>query len=372
MLYVKGLVKAYETADGQVRAVQGVDFEVKEGEFYALLGPSGCGKTTTLRCIAGLERPQGGEVRIGGAVVSEPERGIHVPPYARDIGMVFQSYAIWPHMDVFGNVAYPLRVRRDRPGRAEIEARVMEVLGLVGMAEMARRPATQLSGGQQQRVALARALVRRPSLLLLDEPLSNLDAKLREQMRHELKEMVHRIAITTLYVTHDQTEALAMADRIAVMAGGSVVQEGDPREVYSRPRSSFVASFLGVTNFLAAQVVDPSQDLVAIDRDAGPLRLPLPSGCTPGERVDVVVRPEDITVYSSAPSVAEPLLAGVVEHLVFQGGQTECHVRVAGEVVRIMVHPATQMIPGDRVWLSINPDRCAVLRRGGRSSGRTS
>ena len=195
--------------------VDKVGFTVAEGECYALLGPSGCGKTTTLRCIAGLEPIDAGTIAIGGKVVSDPARGIFVPTHERAIGMVFQSYAIWPHFDVFVNVAYPLQVQRPRLGRQEIEARVMEVLALVGMADMARRPATRLSGGQQQRVALARAIVRRPALLLLDEPLSNLDARLREGMRKELSELIARIGITALLVTHDQAEAFAMAQRLA-------------------------------------------------------------------------------------------------------------------------------------------------------------
>src|SRR5471032_852649 len=238
MLKVEGLVKAYATPEGPVQAVKGVSFDVPQGAFFTLLGPSGCGKTTTLRCVAGLEQPSGGTISIAGTVVADAARGIHVPAYRRDIGMVFQSYAIWPHMDVFGNVAYPLRVRKPRPPRGEIQERVMEALRLVGMAAMARRSATKLSGGQQQRVAFARALVRHPKLLLLDEPLSNLDAKLREQMRFELQELVARVAITTLYVTHDQSEALAMSDTVAVMSDGIIAQSGRPREVYTKPRNA--------------------------------------------------------------------------------------------------------------------------------------
>ena len=210
--------------------IDGISFTIPEGLCYALLGPSGCGKTTTLRCVAGLETASSGRIEIAGTVVSDPGVGLFVPVHERPIGMVFQSYAIWPHLDVFENVAYPLRVRRRRVPRAEIEERVADVLALVGMAAMARRPATQLSGGQQQRVALARALVRQPALLLLDEPLSNLDARLRVNMRNELSELVARVGVTALYVTHDQAEAFALADRIAVMNAGHIVQEGTPRE----------------------------------------------------------------------------------------------------------------------------------------------
>jgi iron(III) transport system ATP-binding protein len=364
MLSVRGLTKAYQTTDGVVRAVRGLDFEVREGEFFALLGPSGCGKTTTLRCVAGLERPDGGEVAIAGAVVAAAERGLHVPPHERDIGMVFQSYAIWPHMDVFGNVAYPLEVR-GRLQRAEIEARVLEALELVKMAPMAQRPATQLSGGQQQRVALARALVRRPKLLLLDEPLSNLDARLREEMRHELKELVEAVGITTLYVTHDQAEALAMAGRIAVMADGTIIQQGHPRDVYRSPATAFVASFLGMANFLAARVTAREPDgwgvLALVDAGCR-LRLPLPRDMGAGQPLDIVIRPEDLTLDLSPAAGGDNVLEGAVERLTFQGGQVECRVRVDRAVVRAALHPATALAPGSRVRLRVAPERCVLLR----------
>jgi iron(III) transport system ATP-binding protein len=206
MLKVEGLERAYTTRDGIVHAVRGVSFEVPQGAFFTLLGPSGCGKTTTLRCVAGLEQPNAGRIIMGGTVLADPARNVFVPAYRRNLGMVFQSYAIWPHMNVLDNVAYPLRVRSPRPGKGKIRERAMDALRLVGMDAIAQRSATKLSGGQQQRVAFARAIVSHPKLLLLDEPLSNLDAKLREQMRFELQELVRRLAITTLYVTHDQSE----------------------------------------------------------------------------------------------------------------------------------------------------------------------
>jgi len=202
MLTVRGLTKTYATADGSFQALKGIDFDVPQGGFYTLLGESGCGKSTTLRCVAGLEEPDGGSISIGGHVVADVERGAHVPTFERDIGLVFQSYAIWPHMDVFANVAYPLRVQRPRLAAADIKARVMDALRLVGMESYATRPATKLSGGQQQRLALARALVMEPQLLLLDEPLSNLDAKLRDDMRTELKRLQRELNLTTIYVTH--------------------------------------------------------------------------------------------------------------------------------------------------------------------------
>jgi iron(III) transport system ATP-binding protein len=229
MLTVTDLAKSFVTAEGPVKAVDGASFSVAPAQCYALLGPSGCGKTTILRCVAGLEQAEQGSIAIGGRMVSGKD--VFVPVHQRSIGMVFQSYAIWPHLDVFDNVAYPLEVERPRVARAEIEKRVMDVLALVGMQTMARRPATRLSGGQQQRVALARAIVRRPSLLLLDEPLSNLDARLRDSMRRELATLIRQIGVTALFVTHDQVEALSLADRVAVMDQGRIVQEG------ARPRS---------------------------------------------------------------------------------------------------------------------------------------
>jgi iron(III) transport system ATP-binding protein len=238
---VRDLVVRY----GAVVAVGGVTFSVGAGEHLTLLGPSGCGKTTTLRAIAGLERPTSGEIRIGGSAVFSSSPKVNIPAERRGLSMVFQSYAIWPHMSVFDNVAYGLRVRR-RP-EAEVTARVREALDLVQLGELGARSASKLSGGQQQRVALARAFVFSPSVLLFDEPLSNLDAKLRAEMRVELKELQRRLDITSVYVTHDLEEALAISDRIVVMRDGVIAQVGTPAEIYDRPRNTFVADFVGST-----------------------------------------------------------------------------------------------------------------------------
>ncbi len=233
---------------GTELAVNDVNLAVAEGEFVTLLGPSGCGKTTTLRCIAGLERPDGGEIRIGGDVVAAPARGIYLAPEDRNIGMVFQSYAVWPHMTVFDNVAYGLRVRR--AAGSVIKERTMRALELVGLTHLAERYATKLSGGQRQRVALARAIVYEPRVILFDEPLSNLDAKLREQMRVELVRLQHEVGITSIYVTHDQAEALVMSDRVVVMNKGVIQQIGDPQTIYANPANTFVANFIGVANLV--------------------------------------------------------------------------------------------------------------------------
>jgi iron(III) transport system ATP-binding protein len=239
-------VDGLEMRYGDVQAVRGVSFTVAPGEQLTLLGPSGCGKTTTLRAVAGLEQPTAGEIRIDGVPVYSSARNVNVPAEKRGLSMVFQSYAIWPHMTVFENVAYGLRVRRT--GAAELAEKVHRALDMVQMRAFADRRASQLSGGQQQRVALARAFVFQPSVLLFDEPLSNLDAKLRADMRIELRDLQHRLGITSLYVTHDLEEALAMSDRIVVMRDGLVEQTGTPDEIYSRPRSAFVADFIGSAN----------------------------------------------------------------------------------------------------------------------------
>ncbi|MSO82955.1 MAG: ABC transporter ATP-binding protein, partial [Acidobacteria bacterium] len=286
MLSVEGLFTEYPGDHGQVvKAAQDVSFTVAEGRLFTLLGPSGCGKTTTLRSIAGLERPRAGEISVNGQVVYSSSKGVFVAPNRRGFGMVFQSYAIWPHMNVFQNVAFPLEVgdsgyvrgagaaKRTRLSRTQLRDSVMRVLTAVQLDHLADREATKLSGGQQQRLALARALVMEPALLLLDEPLSNLDAKLREKMRFELKRLQRELKITTVYVTHDQSEALALSHQIAVMHDGRIQQIGSPRDIYERPANQFVADFVGNTNFIEGTVVSgPTQEYVVsgFSRTVGP------------------------------------------------------------------------------------------------------
>src|SRR5208282_5378183 len=289
---IRGLSKRF----GAAPAVDDVSLEIADGEFIVILGPSGCGKTTTLRLIAGLETPDRGSIAIDGRLMSAPAEGVFVRPEARGIGMVFQSYAVWPHMSVFENVAYPLRVRR--LGRAAIRAKVHDVLELVGLAAEARRAATALSGGQMQRVALARALVYDPALLLFDEPLSNLDLKLRERLRVELKTLQRRTGLTSIYVTHDQSEAVELGDRIMVMEGGRVVQVGASTELYRRPNTRFVAEFIASANILEGAVVGllgPSTARVKADQ--GPeLSASFDRPVATGERVAVVIHPEDCVI----------------------------------------------------------------------------
>jgi iron(III) transport system ATP-binding protein len=309
---------------GDFAAVSGVDLRVNEGEFVTLLGPSGCGKTTTLRMVAGLEQNSGGRISIGNEIVSDAARGIFVPSERRRLGMVFQSYAIWPHMTVFENVAYPLRVRR-RPD-AEIREAVAKTLRLVEMEGFAQRPAPALSGGQQQRVAIARALVFEPKVLLLDEPLSNLDAKLRLQMGDEFRAIQKRLGMTTLYVTHDQSEAMSLSDRVVVMDRGRIQQIGAPEDIYRFPANRTVAAFFGTPNLLDAQVTGCSRidgDRVRLEVVGRGWHGPCEAAneVRPGQSVTVMVRPEDARIGSADMAGGEQGLrwSGRVTHTTFRG-----------------------------------------------------
>jgi iron(III) transport system ATP-binding protein len=279
--------------------------------------------------------------------------------------MVFQSYAIWPHLDVFENVAYPLRVQRPRVATAEIRDRVMDVLRLVNMEDFARRPATRLSGGQQQRVALARAIVRRPALLLLDEPLSNLDARLRETMRKELADLISRIGVTAMFVTHDQSEAFSLAQRIAVMDRGHIVQEGVPRQIYGRPHTPFVALFLGSANVMPGRTENAANGLAQIVLDGeGAHRLALAAPLAAGEAVNVMLRPSQLRIARERPDRAHNVLAGNVRRLTFQGGNMECEVHLGGELsVRLQVSPDLDLDKGMPVWIEIVTLEGSVFRK---------
>jgi iron(III) transport system ATP-binding protein len=359
-LSVTGLMKAFAGTDRVVAAVDDVEFHVKEGHFYTLLGPSGCGKTTTLRCIAGLERPDHGRITIGGESVFDSSARRIVPPHRRDVGMVFQSYAIWPHMTVFDNVAFPLRVAKRHEAKASIQRQVEEALATVQLDGYEKRMATQLSGGQQQRLALARALVRRPRLLLLDEPLSNLDAKLRERLRLEVRGLQRQLGITTLYVTHDQVEALSMSDRIAVMSEGKIVQESTPRDIYQHPASRFVAAFVGGTNFIPGRVEDGQSEVRGVSTEIGRILSRLPSDVASGDAVTIAIRPENIRLATSradGPNVFE----GVVEQVNFLGEYLDCRVRVGNREIAVRDHPTSTVARGQTVSLEVQPEFCAAL-----------
>ena len=319
-LFVDRVTKIFaDPSASPVTAVDDVTLEVQAGEFVCLLGPSGCGKTTLLRIIAGLETPTAGEVFVGGVRVTD------LPPNARDTAMVFQSYALFPHLDVFENVAFGLRVRRVT--EPEIAKRVAAALHLVGLTGLERRSPDQLSGGQQQRVALARALVTQPRVLLLDEPLSNLDAKLREQMRVELRRIQRQLGITAIYVTHDQVEAMTLADRIVVLDRGRIQQVAPPAELYARPANSFVAEFVGKVNLLEGRVIEATEDgyRIALDGLEATVAVPSPDRepLAPGARVRVVVRPE--TVHLGRDGTYR----GVVRSAIYLGSQVEYEVAVA-------------------------------------------
>jgi iron(III) transport system ATP-binding protein len=362
MLAVSGLCTEYTDEHGQsIRAAHEVSFEVPQGKLFTLLGPSGCGKTTTLRSIAGLERPRSGEIAVDGTVIYSSQKNVFIPPNRRRLGMVFQSYAIWPHMTVFENAAFPLQVGRPRRSRKAIEERVQRVLKVVALEEMAEREATKLSGGQQQRLALARALVMEPPLLLLDEPLSNLDAKLRERMRFELKRLQREIGITTVYVTHDQSEALALSHSIAVMNKGQIQQTGSPREIYERPASQFVADFIGSTNFLHATVMSRDGDLYRVRSEIGDLKVCGGDELEPGMPVVVSVRPEDLRLSEQAPP-GDNVLRGTVHTKVFLGESVDFEIKVGERVLLSRAHPSLGTRVGHPIYLSLDAEKCIALR----------
>ncbi len=366
MIRIENLQVTYRGRGTTHHAVRNLSLSVAAGGFYALLGPSGCGKTTTLRAVAGLERPTSGRIVVGDVTVFSPEEGIHVEPHRRNIGMVFQSYAIWPHMTVFENVAFPLRRLRPRPSRDDIRRRVLAALALVQLQGLEERPAPFLSGGQQQRLALARALVFEPRVLLLDEPLSNLDAKLREDMRLELRDLVKRLGITTLFVTHEQVEALTMSDVVGVMRDGVIVQEGSPREIYNVPAQSFVADFVGKTNLIDGRVIrieDGDARIAYVETPLAELRCVVDRPFTVGQDVTVAVRPEHVEILTSSPAAPLNVAAGVIESLVFLGNMLECHVRVGAQVLRLQRNTDQSLAVGQPVTLGFESTRLRVMPR---------
>ena len=361
-LRVEGLVKRF-AAEGQgAAAVNGISFAVPKGKLFTLLGPSGCGKSTTLRCIAGLERPEQGIITVDGRSQFDAENGIFVSPDKRGIGMVFQSYAIWPHMTVFQNVAYALEVQRTP--REEARKRTMEALERVGLAGLATRPAPQLSGGQQQRVALARAIVGRPSLLLFDEPLSNLDAKLRERMRAEIRELQQRLDLTAVYVTHDQAEALALSDTIAVMEAGKILALGTPREIYGAPASRFVADFVGSSNIVRGRALAgaAADGTAPVEVPFGVVRCRLQGAVAAGNAVDLLIRPESVVLFTAAPAAAENVWQAVVERVMFLGEYQDATVRLREHSLRVRVPPWVELRAGQPVYLEAAPQRCSAIR----------
>ena len=369
MLSVSGLNTEYTSTKGPpVKAAQDVTFEVPPGKLFTLLGPSGCGKTTTLRSIAGLETPVSGEIEVAGQPVYSSSRHVFVAPNKRNFGMVFQSYAIWPHMNVFENAAFPLRVRRSGLSRQKLRDKVMGVLGAVGLDHLADREATKLSGGQQQRLALARALVMAPQLLLLDEPLSNLDAKLRERMRFELKRIQRELGLTTIYVTHDQSEALALSHEIAVMNEGRIVQIGSPRDIYERPASRFVADFIGSTNFLDGRILakDQGTGRWQAETQLGTFLVSSDATLSAGDRVAVSVRPEDVEILDTAPAGdGHNVIKGVVDQKVFLGEFVDFKVKVGEVMLQARAHPTVRTPVGNEAFMRMSPDKCMAIPEAG-------
>ncbi len=365
MLSIENLQKVFHASgNAEVRAVDGINLSVEPGRLLTLLGPSGCGKTTTLRCLAGLERPDSGRIVIGDTTVFDSAKGIFVPASDRGIGMVFQSYAIWPHMSVFENVAFPLRVARNRKySSAEIKDKVRQALEMVRLGGFEQRSSTQLSGGQQQRLALARGLVHEPKVLLLDEPLSNLDAKLREQMRFELKHLQRTLRITTVYVTHDQSEALALSDEIAVFNAGRIVQRGSPQDIYGQPASRFVADFIGSANFLSGAVTQAAEPdgMVLVATAHGILRCPFAEAVRAGQKVVITARPEDLMLYPAAPGDGLNVLAGTVSGRVFLGDVIDYIVDVGDGELRIRARPEHEFRVRETVHIGIAPQKCVGL-----------
>jgi len=364
VLKVEGIFTEYPNERGQiVKAAQDVSFEVPQGQLFTLLGPSGCGKTTTLRSIAGLERPRAGEISVNDRVVYSASKNVFIAPNRRGFGMVFQSYAIWPHMNVFQNAAFPLEVGDRRLSRKVIRDKVERVLAAVQLDRLADREATKLSGGQQQRLALARALVMEPQLLLLDEPLSNLDAKLREQMRFELKRLQRELRITTVYVTHDQSEALALSHSIAVMSEGHIQQIGTPREIYERPRTQFVADFVGSTNFVDGTVLGPGAAPAhfRIRTEFGEVEVLSDDSLRSNDRVVLSVRPEDVELAEARPE-GDNVWEARVDQKVFLGEFVDFQVKLGGRLLLSRCHPSLRTPVGDPVYLKLHPEKCIALK----------
>jgi iron(III) transport system ATP-binding protein len=357
-IQIEGLCKYYVSEGKTVKALDQVDLTIPANKIFTLLGPSGCGKTTLLRCIAGLEAPDAGEIRIGGDVVWSGTKGIFVPPEKRELGMVFQTYAIWPHMSVFDNIAYPLQVRGVH--KNVIRDKVANVLRFVQLESVERRSATKLSGGQQQRVALARALVAEPKAILFDEPLSNLDAKLRERTRKELRKFLRDLDITALYVTHDRVEALALSDRIAVLQAGKIVEMDSPQEIYFNAKHRYVADFIGRANQISATVLSHDGSLTLIETGMGPIscqRHELPEG----SQATLCIRPEFINITERGPEIEINALEGKVEGLEFVGEVYEAEIRIGAERLLVRIDPDIEVRESDKVRMYLEPQHCMLL-----------
>lgn len=353
---IEGLTKRFD----EVVAVDQISLEIARGEMVTLLGPSGCGKTTTLNMVAGFETPDEGAIYVGGQMISSAKDGVFLPPHRRNLGMVFQSYGLWPHMTVAENVAYGLRQRGIR-GAVEAD-RVKQALRLVRLEDYAARYPSQLSGGQQQRVSFARAVVYRPDILLLDEPLSNLDAALREEMRLELKELQEETGLTTIFVTHDQMEAMVMSDRIVVMSQGRVEQVGRPEDIYEYPETRFVAGFIGVSNFLEGRLLDGNGIIATVDVDGHIVQCARPPQLPIGSAVTLSIRPHDWRISDRLPAEMPPnLFESRVEKVVYLGGAREFWTVGNGQRYRIQSHHGPDVGQGDPLYHWVAPNNVRLM-----------
>ncbi|MBI5721293.1 MAG: ABC transporter ATP-binding protein [Burkholderiales bacterium] len=355
---IEGVSRYYYSEGKTIKALDDVNLTIAANQIFTLLGPSGCGKTTLLRCIVGLEMPDTGQISIGGEVVWSKVAGISVPPEKRGLGMVFQTYAIWPHMSVFDNVAYPLQVR-GMP-KARIRDKVADTLRFVQLEGFERRPATKLSGGQQQRVALARALVAEPKVILFDEPLSNLDAKLREETRKELRAFLGKLKITAVYVTHDRVEALALSDSIAVMRAGQIVEVGTPKKIYFDADHRFVADFIGRANLIPARVRSHEGGFTIVESALGTVACEQRDVAL-GSEATLCIRPEFIRIVAGTAQAAHNLVNGRVDSLVFVGEAYEVEIRVGDVLLLAKVSADVTLAEGSAVSFTLEPAHCLLV-----------
>jgi iron(III) transport system ATP-binding protein len=356
-IQIRGVSKYYFSEGKTIKALDDVDLTIPANRIFTLLGPSGCGKTTLLRCIVGLEAPDTGEIRIGGEIVWSKERNISIAPEKRGLGMVFQTYAIWPHMNVFDNVAYPLQIRN--VPRNVIRERVEKTLHFVRLEGFENRPATKLSGGQQQRVALARALVAEPKVILFDEPLSNLDAKLREETRKELKAFLGKLQITAVYVTHDRVEALALSDAIAVMRSGQIVEIGTPQKIYFDADTQFVADFIGRANLVKARVRAQESDRTIAECGLGVIACQR-RDLAVGAAVTLCIRPEFIH-HERGEAAGDNVVSGRIDSQVFVGEAYESEIRAGSELLLARIDPDAHLNVGDAVNFRLDPAHCLLV-----------
>ena len=360
-IHIKDLSKDFFSEGKRIKALANVDLTIPANQIFTLLGPSGCGKTTLLRCIVGLETPDSGEIAIGEEIVFSEEKHIFVPPEKRGLSMVFQTYAIWPHMNVFDNVAYPLQTRKEP--REDIKGKVERTLQFVQLEGFENRPATKLSGGQQQRVALARALVAEPKVILFDEPLSNLDAKLREETRKELRSFLTELKITAVYVTHDRIEALSLSDAVAVMKDGRIVEIGTPKKIYFDSDHRFVADFIGRANLIDGTVTAVDDSYMIIHSGIGTIACQKSPDLAPGNSVTLCVRPEFIKVMQGGAGGGLNIFRGRVESLVFVGEAYEGEISIGETRLISRIEPTANVKEGAEIALSFDPDHCFVLSK---------